>query len=142
MTDFTKANLAAQFGTDKDKEEQGVWIPLADKIRVKIRRFKSKASQDARTEFQKPYIAMIRRDSLSEEVSVEILEKQMAKAIIVDWEGITDDAGNDIPCTYENKLAILKALPDFRDEIAALAIARDSFKAEDDADAEKNLPTT
>lgn len=133
-----KSALFSRFKTDETKEEQGIWVNFGDGIRIKVRRFKSKASQDARKELEKPLTAEIRRGPLEEKVQEDLLIRQMAKAIIVDWEGVTDEDGEELDCTFDTKYQILKALPEFRDDIAAIALDRDSFKAALDEDAEKN----
>lgn len=139
MTSEVKKNsLFSRFKMDETKEEQGVWVNFGSGIRVKIRRFKSKASQNARKELEKPFTAELRRGPLEESIAEDLLLKQMAKAIIVDWEGVTDEEGEEILCTYEAKYEVLKALPEFRDEIAAVAIDRDSFKSSLDEEGEKN----
>ncbi|XAI96053.1 hypothetical protein [Microcystis phage Mwe-JY26] len=133
-----KSALFARFKTDEDREENGVWVDFGDDIKVKVRRFKSRASQDARKELEKPHQDVIRRGGLSEEQAQELLLRQMAKAIIVDWQGVTDEKGEPLPCTEDAKYSILKALPEFRDEVFGISIDRDAFKAKVDADAEGN----
>lgn len=139
MSENVKKNsLFNRFKMDEKKEEQGVWVNFGEGLKVKVRRFKSKASQDARKELEKPFTAELRRGPLDEKIAEDLLLRQMAKAIIVDWEGVTDEEGNELECTFETKLDVLKALPEFRDEIVSIAIDRDSFKAALDEEAEKN----
>lgn len=139
MTESVKKNsLFSRFAMDDKKEEQGVWVDFGDGIKVKVRRFKSKASQDARKELEKPLTAEIRRGPLEEKVQEDLLIKQMAKAIIVDWKGVTDEDGEELDCDFESKYYILKQLPEFRDEIAAIALDRDAYKAGLDEEGEKN----
>lgn len=133
-----KSTLFTRFKTDEKKEEEGIWVNFGEGFRVKVRRFKSKASQDARKELEKPFTAEIRRGPLDEKIAEDLLIKQMAMAIIVDWEGATNEEGKSLPCTFENKYYVLKSLPEFRDEIAAIAIDRDSFKSASDEEGEKN----
>lgn len=133
-----KSALHARFAMDAGREENGVWVDYGDGISVKIRRFKSRASQEARRELDKPHADVIRRGPLPEALAEELLVKQMAKAIIVDWKGVTDADGNPLECTEEARYAILKELPEFRDEIFALSVERDHFKAKADQDGTGN----
>lgn len=137
-----KSALFARFKMDEDKEEDGVWADFGDGIRVRIRRFKSRKVQDARKEVEKPYADVIRKGPLPVEVAEELLVKQMAKGVVSDWEGITDENGKVLSCTPANVEMILKALPEFRDEIFQTAIDRDAFKAALDEDAEGNSPAS
>jgi hypothetical protein len=136
--DLSTLNIATAFAIDEDKAENGTWFPLTKEISVKLRRFKSVVSQKARTEFMKPYIGLTRRgQELPDATSLEILIKQMAKGVIVDWKGVK--AGdNELPCTYDNKVELLTALPELRDTIFSLAIEIETFKPEQDEEGLKN----
>lgn len=126
--DFANSNLAAIFAIDTGKAENGAWFDVTDEIKVKVRRYKSKASQDARTEFMKPYAQMARRgQELPEHIATEVLNNQIAKGVLVDWKGVK--AGDaEIPATFENKVAILASLPEFRDAVFAYSVEMDAFK--------------
>lgn len=136
--DLSNINIATAFAIDTDKAEQGAWFPLTKDISVKLRRFKSEASQKARIEYMKPYVGLTRRgQELPDNVSVEILTKQMAKGVIVDWKGVKS-GDVDLPCTFDNKVELLTALPELRDTIFTLAIEIESFKPELDEEGLKN----
>lgn len=148
----SKSPLHARFAMDKDKEETGVLVnfgggdptanPPVPDIKVQIRRLKSRASIAAREELDKPHVNEIRRGILHSDVYEDLLVRQLAKGVIVTWEGVTDADGNPLPYTYENAYAILKALPEFRDEIFAISMERDVYKHKADAEAKENLSAT
>jgi hypothetical protein len=127
--------LSKLFGTNRNKEEDGTWVPLSDTISLKIRRWKSRPVQEAGEDYRKPYTALLRAGNLPEKTAQDILEKTMAKAVIVDWKGVTDGDQQALDCTFENKLAILKLLPDLRDEVLLISQSRDTFKEEGDKEA-------
>lgn len=131
-------SLKMAFGTNKSKEEEGTWLDVTDEIRVKIRRYRSRAARDAAKEFAKQYAASGKR-KLTPDQETELTTKVMAKAIIVDWEGVTD-GDKAIPCTFENKFAILadEEMFDFREFISTAAMERELFAQELDEDAEGN----
>lgn len=126
--DLTNSSLAAVFALDSDKAENGNWFPITSEISVKLRRFKSRSSQDARTEFMKPYTTMMRRgQELPEALAIEVLNKQLAKGVIVDWRGVKIGE-QDVPCTFDNKFSLLQALPEFRDAVFQASVDMESFK--------------
>lgn len=126
---LAKTNIAASFAFDLNKAENGVWMPLTLDIKVKVRRFKSRVSQDARNKFMQPYAQVARRgQELPENITNEVLNKQLAAGVIVDWKGIVDADGNEIACTFDNALELLTQLPDFRDAIFQLSIDAEAFK--------------
>lgn len=140
---MSKSKLFARFKTDQSREEEGVWIDFGDGIRVKIRRFSSKASVEIRNRLQKPYAEMLRRGgSLPDSVAEEILNRQIADGVIADWEGIEDDNGQPLSATSENKYKIITALPEFRGEIFSVSLERDNYKAALVEEAEKNSSTS
>lgn len=132
-------SLKKAFGTSKVREEEGTWVDVSDEIRVKLRRFNSRVSKDTMKEYEKGYRA-VGKKKLNPEQIEELVTKVIAKAIIADWEGVTDEDGKDIPCTFENKYAILsdEEMADFREFVANAANDRDVFAKELDADAEGN----
>lgn len=134
--------LFKRYKTDSNLEEDGVWEFFGDGVRVKIRRFSSQFSRNTRKKLEKPHADAIRRNSVPESVLEDILDKQIAWGVIADWEGVSDDEGNPLAATDQNKLAIIKALPEFRDEVFAFAIGRDNFKQFTDEDTEKNSSTS
>jgi hypothetical protein len=135
---MSNSKLFARFATDQDKEESGVWVDFGEGIKVKVRRLKSRASQDARKELDKPFANEIRRGKLSTDVAEDLLIKQIAWGVIADWQGVDDENGTPLPYSREAAYQILKKLPDFRDEVFAVSVDSEGFKAQDNADAVGN----
>jgi hypothetical protein len=126
------------FGTDTKKEQDGVWIDLGDGGSMKIARM---GNPDYIKEFQKitkPHRQAIRRGTLSEEVSQDLLVQAMAKHILLDWKGLKYNDGADIPYSVEEAKKMLSSLKDFRDYVTEMANAAENFKEEVDQEAEKN----
>lgn len=139
---MSKSKMFARFATDESREEEGVWVDFGDGIEVRIRRLSSKVSRDVRKRLEKPHGEAIRRGGLPEGVAEDILNRQIAEAVIAEWRGVDDEAGNALPCTVENKLRVIKALPEFRDEVLSVSIERDNYKAALNEEAEKNSSTS
>ena len=135
---MTKSSLFSKFAMDNDKEEAGVWVNFGDGIRFKVRRLKSRKSQEVRKELDKPFTTEIRRGALPDDVAQDLLVRQIAGGVVAAWEGVTDEQGNDVAYTPDNAYAILKKLPELVDELLGLSLNKDSFKASDDQAAEGN----
>jgi hypothetical protein len=132
------SKMTARFATDENREEGGVWVDFGDDIRVKVRRFRSRKSIEVRKELDKPFADVVRRGTLPEGVAEDLLLKQMAKAIVADWEGVDLGDGEVVPCTEGNSLVALKKFPEFREAILQVSIEADNYRAKVDEDAEKN----
>lgn len=135
---MSKSKLFAKFATDTNREEAGTWVDFGDGVKFRIRRFKSKASLDARKELDKPFTDELRRGKLDDRIAEDLLIKQMAYGVLADWQGVEAEDGTPLEFNRDNAYKILKALPDLRDEIFGIALDRESFKAKSDADAEGN----
>jgi hypothetical protein len=107
---------------DFEKESQtGVWFDLAGGGRVKLRTpgFSEWRKIRAATVHREPFVHMIdgkpvvlNREQIDED---SLLEMQWDESII-EWEGIFDGNGNEIPCTKEMKTALMTMRsPIFRD---------------------------
>ena len=147
-------NFHEQFATDKKAEQDGRWFDMGPDSRIKLRSFTSQKSKEVRRDLETPYAAILRNGSLSDEINEDIATKQMAQAIIVDWENfqdvVVDDNGNIVldengdPKTEvvqhseANALRMLKKYHKFREFVAATVINDDSFKAKLRGDAEGN----
>jgi hypothetical protein len=132
------SKLFNRFSTDQNREEQGVWVDFGDGIRIRIRRIRSKKSADVRKELEKPLVDQIRRGPLPEAEAEDLLVRQIAYGVIVDWEGVDLGDGVVVPYTRENAVKLLKALPELRDAILQISVDADSYRLKVDEDAEKN----
>ena len=136
-----KVSIFNIYGTDKKAEEEGKWLEFGSEIRVKIRRFNSKPSLAVRTKLYKPYEAragMLKAPVIPEDVQTMLVNTHLAEGVIVDWAGIYDAEGNEIPFSTEAALQVLSALPDFSLEIARASIDMDSFRSETVENTTKN----
>jgi len=62
---------------------------------------------EAHEKVQRKYNAALSRVRNNSKKEHEILSKIIAESILVDWRGVIDNKGKEIPCTMENKLDAL-----------------------------------
>lgn len=127
------------FATDTASEEDGKWFELGQGTRIKLRSFQSERSLKVRENLESPYLALKRSGKGIPQTEQEtLLIKQMAQAIIVDWEGFTDE--NDAPVAYNAKTAekMLNEYREFRNLVARLVTDDDAFKIQEKLESEKN----
>jgi hypothetical protein len=117
------------YGTDKAAETEGTWVELAEGVSVKIRRANSKKSREVRKRLEKPYITMIRRDTLPDNVAEQITARHVSEGILLDWKGITDEKGKDLAFSPEAAYNICLEFPDFRDDVINFAVEAGTFRA-------------
>ncbi len=134
MTDTTTkkpVSIFALYQTDQKAEEDGKWFDsFGPDIAIKIRRFSSKKSQAVRTALEKPYVKTSRGGQLPEDVQEDILTSHLAEGIVVDWKGIYDLDGVEVPFSVGAAKNLFAQLPDLAREVVLLSINMDNFKAE------------
>lgn len=124
--------LSKRYGTDKDKEENGAWSDFGDGISVRIRRGKSKAAQNGWTSLSKPHLNAIRKGTLAEDVSKELIVKHAALYLVTDWKGVSDDVGvtGTVDPTDDNKIAVFRKYEDFLSEVLEISGGRDAYASD------------
>ena len=148
MTDENKGklpntNVHAIFGTDTTLEEEGAWVPVNDfyGLKVKIRRLRSDAVLKAFERIVRETYGegkLRKPDDLTGVQSEEILRRQLAEAVLIDWTGLKDtETGEEIPYSKEMSYQLM-GIKDFRDFVYQASNERSTFKEKADKDAEKN----
>lgn len=153
-----KGGLFRTFGTDKKSEVEGILVRYDD-IRFMIARAGG-SNQKYKTVFaheSKPHRRQIDNESLSEEVSEELMRRVYAKAVILDWgtlirdedgnpvldekgnetwtHTVEDEEGNALTFSEDNVVHILRLLPDLFTDIRQQAMKQANFRAaEEEAD--------
>lgn len=133
-------SFLSRYATNKNLEEDGVAVDFGDGIEVTIRRLNSAKSREVRRRLEKPYTKGFRGQDMPESLQEELLNKQIAEAIIVDWKGVPDPdhPKQMLPCNPENILKVITRFPDFRDDIIAASMERATFQQEALKEAEGN----
>jgi len=138
-----KTNLHAIFGTDPRLEEEGAWVEVNGfyGLKIKVRRMRSATATKA---YERIILEMfgegkLRRPSdLSSDQSLEIIKRQLAEAILVDWVNLRDsETGEEIPYSAEVARELME-IGDFREFVFQAASERDSFREQHDKEAEGN----
>lgn len=135
-------NLHRIFATDERLEEDGAWVTVNDLygLKIKVRRLRAEASLKAYEDIVRETFGegkLRKPDDLTQGQSQEILVRQLARAVLIDWRGVYDEDGNPVPYSEEAALNLL-AMKDFREFVYQSANERDTFRTKNDADAEKN----
>lgn len=116
-----------RYHVDKGAQEDGTWADLGDDIKVKVRRLNSAHAKATRRALEEPHLAALRAGN-ADDLFEDILIKQMAQSLVLDWRGVTDSTGAPMSATPENVEAILREYPEFREEVGAKIMDRQTFK--------------
>lgn len=103
------------FGTDTAKEVDGVVIQYGKNLRVRLARAggANESFRKVVEEARRPYARLIANDLLEEDTAKDIVYEAYAKAVVLEWSGVYDAEGKEIPFTVDNCIAQFKKYPDF-----------------------------
>lgn len=131
-------DLRKTFDTDSKLEVEGVWHDIGEGASVKVARDVNPAYAQTLSQLSKPYALQMRQGTMDDKVANEILCRAMAKTILVDWKGMTED-GKTLPYSEEAAFRLLVELNDFRALISTLSTQASSYrKAEKDKTAKNS----
>lgn len=129
MSEKEKVNLWDEYETNPDAEVNGVWITdFRPGIDIKLAKLGNKEHTKFVENLRKPYAKLIRcGGTIPEEKADEIGIKSLAKTILLDWKGVTDKEGNDLPYSVENAEMLLTKMPLVKERITVLAFDKDNI---------------
>lgn len=138
-----KTNIHSIFQTAKNLEEDGAWVEVNGfyGLKIKVRRMRSEASMKAYERIVKETFGegkLRRPQDLDRDQSFDILKRQLAEAVLIDWVNLRDtETGDEIPYSVDVARELME-IDDFREFVYQSATERDTFREKADADAEGN----
>lgn len=138
-----KTNIHAIFSTDTNLEEDGAWVEVNGfyGLKIKVRRMRSEASVKA---YERIVMETFGEGKLrtpgdiSKDQSLDILKRQLAEAVLIDWKNLRDtETGDEIPYSVEMARELME-IADFREFVYQAATERDTFREKADSEAEGN----
>lgn len=129
-------SFVKKYKTDRAAETEGTWVCIdkEENIWVKVRRFNSPAARALRSDLDVEFGKELKDEDpdVVEKANEKLMTRMLAKAIIVDWKGITDENadGAEVAIEFSPDTAedLLFKYPDFRNEVLALVFDRSTFR--------------
>jgi len=127
------------FLTDKALEKEGIILDYGD-FKIKIARAggSNAAFQKALVSKIRPFKRQIEAGAIPDGVAEKLFLEVYAEAVVLDWEGVTDEHGNPLPYSKENAVKLFSDLPDLFRDVQNQAAAISNFRAEVTEDTIKN----
>lgn len=129
--------LSDAFGVDKDREVNGVWVPLKS-MRFLIARLGNPKFKAIYRKALEAKQAFSRYAVVDDATDHEMFLEAASKAILLDWEGVDGEDGK--PLKYSPEVG-LKAMQDdqlFADFVSEASQKLDLYKAQHQETTEKN----
>lgn len=128
----------SQFSFDPRAETEGVRVHLGEGLYVVVGRVNSPRFVEAMRKHSGPYKFEMDRNTLSEDVAQKILVKVYAETILLGWENMQDEAGQDIPYSREAARKAMEDYPEFFNMVKDAASRMELFRSAERAEAAKN----
>lgn len=132
------SNLRKLFGTNKKKEEEGVWIAGPGDTRYLVARSDNPEAEKLAKELMRPYRKLVRMGQMPKEKQEEISLSVLSRTILRDWDGVKDESGKAIAYTPDAGFAELKASKDFAEFIATIANEAANYRDEEEEERRGN----
>lgn len=129
---MTKTSIFDLYETDDNAEEDGKWFSeFGPEIQLKLRRFSSAKSRKVRDSlFKGPLKVYKTAEKIPTSLSEELTARHLAEGIVVDWKGVYDRDGNEIPFSPDRAADLFLKLKDFATEVILVAVNMDNFRKE------------
>lgn len=126
-------NLKQIFGTNKNKSEEGAWVPIAPDVSIKVKRAgqSNKGFMFESARLTKPYQRQIAAGTIDFDKLREINITCYAKHIVVDWKGVREN-GKEVPFSQEKFIEFSNLCPDFFAEVMTAATEIQNFQDAED----------
>ena len=142
------SGLYETFETDRDLENNGVWIDYGDfRVKLAFAGAQNKAFAKYAEAKLKPFRRAMDAGTLSQDISRDLMMDIYAKTVVLGWEtkagdvfvsGIEDKDGSVIPFTFPNVVKTFKALPAVFTDLQEMAGKISNFRAVKLEDEAKN----
>ena len=122
--------------------DDGVWVSYSG-VKLKIGRAGSTEWLKAQEDLERPFKKKIEKGTLSATVKRDLNVRNLARTILLDWDGVIDE--NDKPVAYNEEIGTQALLddPDLLEFVMDTALDNDNFRTEQvDKTAKKSLASS
>lgn len=137
--------LYAQFKTNTSMETEGIYLNYGPNsqgkdILIRIARAGgSNQNYSKRMEAKtKPYRRQIQNETIERALLERIVREIYAETVVLGWENVEDENGNELPFTYDNCLKLFTDLPDLFTDVQEQSQRAALFRQEVREDDGKN----
>ncbi len=128
-------SLYKQFATDKNVERDGVVLSYGKNSKNKDINIRIARAGGANIRYTKlleaaikPYRRQLQNETMDNGVAEDITMRVYAQSVVLGWEGVEDENGNDMEFTVENCMKLFKDLPDLWADIQSQATRAALFR--------------
>lgn len=122
-------DLSAAFGTDKNKEEDGIDV-IMGAATLTIAYWKSKPVKRKMRQVLRPHRQQFNAGIIKDDLANDLNAKIIAQSVLKGWKGVGMN-GKALPFSEDNAYKALKGIPGFLDAVLAISQDKGNFQADD-----------
>jgi hypothetical protein len=126
------------FATNKDKEEKGVWVKGPQGSEYLIARVGNTSFSKLSAELMRPHRKLIQMGKADDALLTDIAAEITSRTVLLDWKGVKDDAGKDVPYSQAAAKEYMVKYPDFADMISGFGQQISLFQDKEQEERVKN----
>lgn len=125
-------SLYSLFKTNENLETEGIWIDYGTSGRIKIARAggQNTAYNKALQKAAKPYEAALKHKRMDTKTAEKISRQVFVEHVILGWEDICDEEGNELEFSVASVNKLLDDLPELYNDLVAQASDMALFREE------------
>lgn len=130
-------SLYTQFQTDKAVEKEGVVLEYGLNSKKKVISIRIARAGGANLHYSKlleskikPYRRQIQNETLDNAVAEKLTKEVYAQSVVLGWENVEDQDGNELQFNQANFIKLMDDLPDLWTDIQNQATRAALFRAE------------
>lgn len=118
------------FQTDKEMEKKGIEIDFGDAGCFLIARAGGSNKNFIKVSEAKfrPYRRQVEAGTIDREVMNKLLIEVFAQTVVLNWQGVSNEDGEEMDCTYDNIVKLFNDVPDLFQEIQNESMKYQNFK--------------
>lgn len=102
------------FKSDIERERHGLWLDYGDAGEFLVARAggANKAYEKALNRITKPHRRALEAEAIDNDKAFDLMKQAFAEAVVLDWKGVTNAEGEELPYSKDNCLWLLRELDD------------------------------
>jgi hypothetical protein len=116
-----------RYSTEKSMEEAGAWVDFGDGIRVRVRSDQSMQVRNLRNKLMLKFRHALMRSGMPPAIEDQV-NIELCTAVVVAWDGITDENEQPIPYSVENVRKVVTDLWELRRDILLASSMSETFR--------------
>ena len=113
-------------------EVEGVWMAYGGGMEIKLARMSNPKFEEYLRKLLRPFRSKVADNSIADDTIEEMTNKALARYVLLNWKGLEDDEGTEVPYSEKKALELLsdKDFRDFNKDVQRMSMDRTAYRQE------------